>query len=64
MREFDEGQTIVRWVERYIPVPAGLSGPGEPLRLRDSQRDVVRRIYASQGKKVRDVLDGIDRSLW
>ena len=63
MREFDEGQTIVRWIERMIPVPAGLSGSGVPLRLRGWQRDIVRRIYASQGKKIRDVLDGVDPSL-
>jgi hypothetical protein len=60
MREFDEGQITVRWIERMCPVPGGLVGSGEPLRLRDWQRAVVKKIYGSTGKKIRDVLDGID----
>ena len=63
LRDFDEGQTIVRWIERQIPVPAGLAGTGTPLRLRDWQRNVVRNIYASRGRKIRDVLEGSDPSI-
>ena len=64
MRDFDEGQTIVRWIERQDPCPRRSARHGDAAASSLIGNGMSFGTFTPvRGRKIRDVLEGSDPTI-